>query len=361
MVNRGCTFEMPDGLVCRAPAMRGQSHCYWHDPSRLEEATDARRLGGLHRRKATSVATVYDFAGLRTVEGAQRLLETAAIENLALENSIGRNRALIAAARMAPKLIENAELRAEEVPAAPLALRQPSHLPEHIRADAQSDRLAPALWLGTRVRRFRSLIEHPLFSAIYGRMVNGESPMRIAAWVQASVPPDDPFGSSQITYAALWRRLYRFRDALPPETVIVGGYIDRFASAEASLNVLNEFDTVIRLQRARISKMAEKEAGLSAPQEQVRREIETLGQLLARRLSVAIALGLHPGVVDPSRPVYVGGTTVQVNVGAPTPEARRYAQLLEERPDLVVSMTELFDRLDGIVEGNAVGGSTEPA
>jgi hypothetical protein len=59
MVNRGCTFEMPDGLACRAPAMRGQNHCYWHDPSRLEEAADARRLGGLHRRKATSVATVY--------------------------------------------------------------------------------------------------------------------------------------------------------------------------------------------------------------------------------------------------------------------------------------------------------------
>ena len=340
--------------------MRGQNHCSLHDPDKAEEAAESRRIGGLHRRKARSVASIYDFSGLRTVEGAQRLLETAAIENLALENSIGRNRALIAAARMAPRLIESAEPIADEVQAPPLTLRQPSHLPEHIRADAQSDRLAPALWLGTRVRRFRSLIEHPLFSAIYGRMVNGESPMRIAAWVQASVRPDDPFGPGQITYPALWRRLYRFRDALPPETVIVGGYINKFASAEASLNVLNEFDTVIRLQRARISKFAEKETGLSAPLEQVRREIETLGQLLARRLSVAIALGLHPGVVDPSRPLYVGGTTVQVNVGGPTPEARRYAELLEERPDLVVSMTELFDRLDGIIEGNVVGDSTEP-
>ncbi len=356
MVNRGCTFEMPDGLACRAPAMRGQSHCYWHDPARLEEAADARRLGGLHRRRATSVATVYDFAGLRTVEGAQRLLETAALETFALDNSIARNRALIAAARMAPKLIESAEPRSDEVPAAPLTLRQPSHLPPHIRADAQSDRLAPALWLGTRVRRFRPLIEHPLFSQIYGRMVNGESPMRIAAWVQASVPGDDPFGAARITYPALWRRLYRFRDALPPETVIAGGYINKFASAEASLDVLTEFDTLIRLQRDRVSRFAEKESGLSAPSEQVRREVETLGQLLARRLSVAIALGLHPGVVDPSRPLYVGGTTVEVNIGGPTPEARRYAELLAERPELVVSMTELFDRLDGVIEGSVVSG-----
>jgi hypothetical protein len=35
---------------------------------------------------------------LRTVESAQRLLETAAIETLALENSIQRNRTLISAA-----------------------------------------------------------------------------------------------------------------------------------------------------------------------------------------------------------------------------------------------------------------------
>jgi hypothetical protein len=81
--------------------------------------------------------------------------------------------------------------------------------------------------------------------------------------------------------------------------------------------VLTEFDTLIRLQRDRISKFAETEASLPAPLEQVRREIETLGQLLQRRLSVAIATGLHPGVLDPSRPQYVGGTTVQVNVGGP--------------------------------------------
>jgi hypothetical protein len=184
--------------------------------------------------------------------------------------------------------------------------------------------------------------------------------MRIAAWLQASVPADDPFGPGRITYSALWRRLYRFRDALPPETVIVGGYINKFASAEASLNVLAEFDTLIRLQRARISKFAEKEAGLPAPLEQVRREIETLGQLLSRRLSVAIALGLHPGVVDPSRPLYVGGTSVQVNIGSPTPEARSYADLLAQRPELVVSMTELFDRLEGITEGKVVRGSAGP-
>jgi hypothetical protein len=103
---------MPDGLRCRAPALRGKALCYWHDPDKAEEAAESRRIGGLHRRKGKSVATIYDFSGLRTIEGAQRLLETAAIETLALENSIQRNRTLISAAAGAGKLIEAGDLDA---------------------------------------------------------------------------------------------------------------------------------------------------------------------------------------------------------------------------------------------------------
>jgi hypothetical protein len=110
MVNRGCTYEMPDGLLCQAPALRGKTLCYWHEPDSSDAAQEARRVGGHHRRKARSVATIYDFSGLRTVESAQRLLETAAIETLALENSIARNRALISAAAGAGKLIEAGDL-----------------------------------------------------------------------------------------------------------------------------------------------------------------------------------------------------------------------------------------------------------
>jgi hypothetical protein len=89
VVNRGCSFEMSDGLLCQAPAMRSKAVCYWHDPERAEDVADARRLGGL-----------------RSIEGAQRLLETAALETFALENSVPRNRTLISAASGAAKLIE---------------------------------------------------------------------------------------------------------------------------------------------------------------------------------------------------------------------------------------------------------------
>ena len=76
--------------------------------------------------------------------------------------------------------------------------------------------------------------------------------------------------------------------------------------------------------------------------------------IVAPLITVAIALGLHPGGVDPSRPQYVGGTTLEVYIGGPTPEARRFAELLDERPELAGSMTELFDRLEEVIEGNVV-------
>ena len=95
MVNRGCTFEMPDGLICRAPAMRGQSHCYWHDPSRLEEAAEARRLGGLRRRKEGTIAVAYDLPGLDTVAGIRRLLDIVVTDGVGLDNGIPRLRVLI--------------------------------------------------------------------------------------------------------------------------------------------------------------------------------------------------------------------------------------------------------------------------
>ena len=86
--------------------MRDEPFCFWHSPETTEEAAEARRLGGLHRRKKKTVGAVYGFQGLRTIEDLQLLLETAAIETLALENSIPRNRAIAAYAAIGAKLIE---------------------------------------------------------------------------------------------------------------------------------------------------------------------------------------------------------------------------------------------------------------
>jgi hypothetical protein len=67
-------------------------------------------MGGLHRRKKRTVATMYGFGGLRSIEDSQALLETIAVETLGLENSTARNRALTAIVATGTKLIELGDL-----------------------------------------------------------------------------------------------------------------------------------------------------------------------------------------------------------------------------------------------------------
>ena len=80
MLGRACSYVMPSGRLCRATPLVDQPFCFWHSPETAEEAAEARRLGGLHRRKKKAVASIYDFRGLRTIEDNQALLETAAVE-----------------------------------------------------------------------------------------------------------------------------------------------------------------------------------------------------------------------------------------------------------------------------------------
>ena len=110
MLGRACTYQRPDGRPCRATPMRDEPFCFWHAPETAEEAAEARRLGGLHRRKKKTVAAIYGVGGLRTIDDLQGLLETAAIETMALENSISRNRAIAGMVATGAKLIETGEL-----------------------------------------------------------------------------------------------------------------------------------------------------------------------------------------------------------------------------------------------------------
>jgi hypothetical protein len=86
--------------------------CFWHAPETADEAAEARRIGGLHRRKRKTVGAIYGFHGLRTIEDLQSLLETAAIETIALENTVARNRAIGGFVATGAKLIEIGELEA---------------------------------------------------------------------------------------------------------------------------------------------------------------------------------------------------------------------------------------------------------
>jgi hypothetical protein len=67
-------------------------------------------MGGLHRRKKRTVATIYGFGGLRSIEDHQALLETITIETMALENSLARNSAVTRMIATGAKLIELGDL-----------------------------------------------------------------------------------------------------------------------------------------------------------------------------------------------------------------------------------------------------------
>ena len=112
VARRACSFVMPDGRACRAGPQRERPWCFAHDPDRVEEATEARRLGGLRRRREGTVAVAYDLPGLDSVEGIRRVLDIVIVDGLGLDGGVARLRVLIAAASVATRLLELGELEA---------------------------------------------------------------------------------------------------------------------------------------------------------------------------------------------------------------------------------------------------------
>ena len=83
-----------------------------HDPESAADAAEARRLGGLRRRREHAVAGAYEFEGLDSVEGLRRVLEIVILDTLQLENSVTRNRTLVYAVAVAGRLLVDGELEA---------------------------------------------------------------------------------------------------------------------------------------------------------------------------------------------------------------------------------------------------------
>ncbi len=100
-----------------------------HSPEYAEEIAEARRLGGLRRRREVAVAGAYEFNGLETVADLRRLLQIAALDTLGLENSIARARTLGYLVGVAGKLLETGELE-QRLAALEAAVQGQKSLPE---------------------------------------------------------------------------------------------------------------------------------------------------------------------------------------------------------------------------------------
>ena len=110
LTTSGCQARTESGEPCRQAPLRDSDFCFWHSPDHAEEVAEARRLGGLRRRREKAVSGAYDFDGLTDVGQVRRLLEIAALDTLSLENSVARSRTLAYLAQIGLKALEVGEL-----------------------------------------------------------------------------------------------------------------------------------------------------------------------------------------------------------------------------------------------------------
>lgn len=121
--SRHCRAILVDGRTCPATPMRASPFCFWHAPETEEAAAEARRLGGLRRRREKTLSGAYDFSGLDSVAAIRRIFEIAVLDALGLDNSIARSRVLIAGGVAATNLLKVGELE-ERVAALEAAQRR---------------------------------------------------------------------------------------------------------------------------------------------------------------------------------------------------------------------------------------------
>ncbi len=110
VMRRRCVIPRSDGQPCQMAPQHERPYCFAHDPERAAEASEARRMGGLRRRKEGTIAVAYDLPGLDTVAGIRRLVDIVVIDGIGLDNGIARLRVLIAAASTAISLLKVGEL-----------------------------------------------------------------------------------------------------------------------------------------------------------------------------------------------------------------------------------------------------------
>ena len=109
-----CTATNEAGQPCQAAALTDGEYCFMHDPASAGERAEARKRGGVNRRRAKS-----SDSETVTLEGPADLLlvlEQAINDVLMMENSHQRARTLGYLCEKALKALEVAEL-AERVEA----------------------------------------------------------------------------------------------------------------------------------------------------------------------------------------------------------------------------------------------------
>ena len=111
VISRTCKAPNDQGQPCRAAPGRDSDFCFWHDPEREAEAAQARLLGGQRRRREVAITGAYDLGELETLEDFKRVVQTAIIDTLSLENSVARNRTLGSLVQVGMTLVQQSDFQ----------------------------------------------------------------------------------------------------------------------------------------------------------------------------------------------------------------------------------------------------------
>ena len=112
VMRRQCAFRGTSGEPCRAAPLKDGQFCWVHSPERVKEVQEARRLGGLRRKRESTISSAYQFDSLTSVEGIRRIVEVAVLDTLAMENSLSRNRTLAYLVQVALHTLEVGDIEA---------------------------------------------------------------------------------------------------------------------------------------------------------------------------------------------------------------------------------------------------------
>jgi hypothetical protein len=110
MAKRRCTETNKRGERCGFPPQRENDLCWLHDPEHAEAAQEARRTGGMRRKRENTLSGAFDFAGIESEGGLARLLDIAAFDTLAQEAGHQKARTLVAIVVAGEKVLHAKEL-----------------------------------------------------------------------------------------------------------------------------------------------------------------------------------------------------------------------------------------------------------
>jgi hypothetical protein len=110
VISRSCKADNKDGARCGAAPLQDGEFCYMHTPENADAMQEARRVGGLRKRREGTLEVIYEVDGMETVPQLRRILKIAVMEALGLENNAARIRLLLNAVAVGAKLLETGEL-----------------------------------------------------------------------------------------------------------------------------------------------------------------------------------------------------------------------------------------------------------